>query len=414
MFNSTNSNFTASNPTNSQGDPVRSRLQTPQRLHKHLFGLLLATALVATAACSSAKSGAASSTSGSSATAGGGSGGSAAAVQAAQAFIQPYLTPPTKIPLTEPLSSAPSKGKTIVFLQCELAQCKGIGLGVQAAAQVVGWNFQTIPYQSTNPSTLIRAMDQALQYHPVAVAVTSPPYALWSQEVAKYKQAGVPLIPSFTGDVPINDTIIANPASTAYAQLNGKILANWFIADSGGKGDVLSVSVNDFPYLAGTTDGFNSTVQANCPSCKLTKLNIGIPDLGSGAINGIIVSALRKDPNINYVVPVDAVFAEALPAQLAAAGLANKVKVAGCCGDTTTEAGLATGQFQAITGVNGFYAGFITVDAALRHDQGLPIPANEGMLPVGLLVKGTTVKPADSFQYPLDFIAQFKTLWKIG
>jgi ribose transport system substrate-binding protein len=338
----------------------------------------------------------------------------AATVQKATAFIKPYLTPPTKIPLTQPLKSAPAKGKTIVFLQCELAQCKGIGLGVQAAAQTVSWTFKTIPYQSTNPSTLIRAMDQALQYHPAAVAVTSPPYALWSQEVAKYKKAGVPLIPSFTGDVPIGDTIIANPASSAYAELNGEILANWFIADSGAKGDVLSVSVNDFPYLAGTSNKFDSTVQSQCPGCKLTKLNVGIPDLGSGRINSIIVSTLRKNPSIKYVVPVDAVFAEALPAALGAAGLAGKVKVAGCCGDTTTEAGLATGQFSAITGVNGVYAGFITVDAALRQAEGSPIPANEGILPVGLMVKGTSVKPADSFQYPLDFVDQFKTLWKLG
>jgi ribose transport system substrate-binding protein len=361
------------------------------------------------AACSSSKP---------ASTSGGGNGSddsnTAAIVQKAQAFIKPYLTPPTKIPLTESLKSAPEKGKTIVFLQCELAQCKGIGLGVQAAAGVVGWTFKTIPYQSTNPSTLIRAMDQALQYHPAAVAFTSPPYALWSQEVAKYKAAGVPLIPSFTGDVPLDDTIIANPASTEYAKLNGKILANWFIADSGATGNVLSVSVNDFPYLAGTSDGFNSTVESQCPSCKLTKLNVGIPDLGSGAINSIITSALRKDPSINYVVPVDAVFAEALPAQLNAAGLGGKVKVAGCCGDTTTEAGLASGQFVAITGVNGGYAGFITLDAALRHAEGSPIPSNEGILPVGLLVKGTSVKPADSFQYPLDFVDQFKKLWKLS
>jgi len=386
------------------------RERTGNRRHRRVLLAAVTAVAALTAACSSSKSN--NNTGG-----GGGStsaGDSAAIVQKAQDFIKPYLTPPTTIPLTESLKAPAVKGKTIVFLQCELAQCKGISLGVQAGAQTAGWNFKSIPYQSTNPSTLIRAMDQALQYKPAAVAVTSPPYALWSQEVAKYKAAGVPLIPSFTGDVPLGDTIIANPASTAYAELNGKILANWFIADSGAKGHVLSVSVNDFPYLAGTSNGFNSTVQSDCPSCKLTKLNIGIPDLGSGAINSVIVSALRKDPSINYVVPVDAVFAEALPAQLAAAGLAGKVKVAGCCGDTTTEAGLATGQFAAITGVNGAYAGFITIDAALRHVDGSPIPSNEGILPVGLLLKGATVKPADSFQYPLDFVDQFKKLWKIS
>jgi ribose transport system substrate-binding protein len=389
---------------------MRERPQASRHLGRKVVAVAMAAAAFLAAACSSSTSG--TSTGGNSSTATAGGGGDA--VQKAQAFIQPYLTPPTKIPLTEPLTSAPPKGKTIVFLQCELAQCKGIGTGVQLAAQTAGWTFKTITYQSTNPSTLVHAMDSALQFHPAGVAFTSPPYALWSSEVAKYKAAGVPLIPSFTGDVPLDDTIIANPASTAYAQLNGQILANWFVADSGAKGHVLSVSVNDFPYLAGTSDKFNSTVQSDCAGCKLTKLNVGIPDIASGAINSIIVSTLRKDPSINYVLPVDAVLAEALPAALSAAGLAGKVKVAGCCGDTTTEAGLATGQYVAITGVNGVYAGYITLDAAIRHVEGLPIPANEGILPVGLLVKGTTVKPADSFQYPLDFVNQFKALWKLS
>jgi ribose transport system substrate-binding protein len=364
-------------------------------------------ASLALASCSSAKSDTPSATSTST------SASDDPAVKAAKAFIQPYVTAPTTIPLTEPLKSAPAQGKSIVFLQCELAQCKGIGSGVEGAAKVAGWSFKTITYQSTDPSTLAAALDQALAIKPDAVAFTSPPYALWSQKVAEYKAAGIPLIPSFTGEVPIDDTIIANPASKEYAELNGKILGNWFIADSGAKGHVLSVSVNDFPYLAGTTDGFDSTVAA-CSGCKLTKLNVGIPDVTNGNINNIIVSALRKDPSINYVVPVDAVFAEALPSALAAAGLAGKVKVAGCCGDTTTEAGLATGDFAAITGVNGGYAGFITMDAALRHDEGLPIPGNEGMLPVGLLLPGTTEKPADSYNEPADFVPQFMKLWLMG
>jgi ribose transport system substrate-binding protein len=372
-----------------------------------------ATLLLAACSGSSSSTGSTSGTASGSSASTSGTGTSAEVVKA-NAFIKQYLTAPTSIPLTEPLKTAPTPGKTIVFMECELAQCQLIGEAVQAAAEVAGWKFRTVPYQSTNPSTLVAGLNQALQYKPAAVALTSPPYALWASEVAKYKAAGVPLIPSFTGAVPIDSTVIANPASAAYAMLNGQILANWFIADSGGKGNVLSVSVNDFPYLADTSTGFNDTVQQDCTTCKITKLNVGIPDVTNGNINSIIVSALRRDPSINYVVPVDAVFAEALPAALSAAGLAGKVKVAGCCGDATTESGIASGQFDAITGVNGAYAGFVTIDAALRAEQGLPIPANEGILPIGLLVKGTSIPPANSYNEPADFVAQFKKLWKLS
>jgi ribose transport system substrate-binding protein len=340
--------------------------------------------------------------------------GDAAAVQNAKAFIAPYLTAPTKIPLTEPLTSAPAPGKTIVFMQCELAQCKVIGDGVEAASKLVGWTYKSIPYQSTNPSTLIAGMDQALQYHPVAVALTSPPYALWQQEVPKYKAAGVALIPSFTGAVPIDSTVVANPASPQFSAKNGDLLANWFIADSNAQGDVLSVDVPDFPYLGDISNEFNTVVARDCTTCTLTKLNIGIPDVVSGAIVTDIVSALRKNPSINYLIASDAAFVQALPSALKAAGLSGKVKVGGCCGVASVEAGLATGDFSAITGVNGNYAAYITVDAALRVSQGLPIPANEWDLPVGLLTKESLDKPSDSYDEPADYINQFKTLWKIG
>jgi ribose transport system substrate-binding protein len=343
-----------------------------------------------------------------------GSGSGSAEIDAANAFIAPYLEAPKTIPLTESLKAAPTAGKMIVFLQCELSQCKSIGDGVHAAADVVGWKFQSIPYESTNPSTLSAAMDQSLQYSPVAVAFTSPPYALWSQKVEQFAKAGIALIPSFTGAVPFDDTIIANPASADYANLNGQLLGNWFISDSKATGRALSVNIPDFPYLDSVSKGFNATVASGCAACTVTKLDVGIPDLGSGAITGIIVSAVRKDPSINYVVVSDGEFALALPAALDAAGLGDKVKVAGCCGGAASETGLADGSFSALTGVNGNYAGYITVDAALRFAEGSAIPANEGDLPVGLLVEGTTQKADNSYNEPSDYVDQLKTLWQVG
>ena len=121
------------------------RERTGNRRHRRVLLAAVTAVAALTAACSSSKSN--NNTGG-----GGGStsaGDSAAIVQKAQDFIKPYLTPPTTIPLTESLKAPAVKGKTIVFLQCELAQCKGISLGVQAGAQTAGWNFKSIPYQST-------------------------------------------------------------------------------------------------------------------------------------------------------------------------------------------------------------------------------------------------------------------------
>ena len=373
--------------------------------------LALAASTVVVAALLAACDDSAASTS--SGSVGPASAGSTAATKAADDFIRPYLSAPTEIPLKDPLKAAPTPGKTIVFLQCELAQCKSIGDGVKAGAEAVGWKYQVIPYQSSNPSTLASALHQALRYDPVATALTSMPYALWSQAVAEYKAAGVPLIPSFTGKVPLDDTIIANPASPEYAALNGTLLGNWVIADSKAEGTVLSVNTPDFPYLDDVSKAFDRTVASGCPDCKVTKVKLGIPDIASGASSNIIVSALRKDPTIKYVISANSGFIAGLPSALNAAGLGGKVKIGGCCGTNITETGLASGQFSALTGVNLDYAGYLSVDAALRVDEGSPIPATEGTLPIGLLVEGTDTAPSDSYAQPSDFVQQFKTLWKV-
>jgi ribose transport system substrate-binding protein len=177
---------------------------------------------------------------------------------------------------------------------------------------------------------------------------------------------------------------------------------------------VLAVNTPDFPWLDSVGKGFTETVQAGCAACKVTKLDIGIPDLGSGAIIDQTVSALRSDPSINYIAGIDAEFFLALPAAMQAAGISNSVKLFGCCSAKASQTGLSDGSFVAVTGVNGNYAGFITLDAAMRFAEGSPVPSNEGDLPLGLLLPDTKLTPSNSYDEPSDFVNQFKALWHLS
>jgi ribose transport system substrate-binding protein len=374
-----------------------------------------AVGLVAAIVLGACGSGGRSETSGSSSTtAAATSAGQSTQAQQAAAFLKGYTTPPSTISITQPLTSAPPAGKSIYYLQCEQPQCQQVGLGVKAAATIAGWTFKSIPFLSTNPSTLVTGLNQALQEGATTVAIVAEPYALWSAVVPKFQAAHVPIIAMFVGPATIGSTVIANVSDPAFSALNGKILADWFISESNAQGHVLLANVPDYPYLGLVGDSFASNVARGCSGCQVTTLNVGIPDVASGAINSQIVSALQKDPSIKYVMVADVAFAQALPGALAAAGRNGKVKILGCCAAAAEEAGLPSGQFAAMTGVGGFYAGFLAVDAALRHAEGLPIPANEGAPSVGLLTMGSNVVPADSYDVPNDYAQQFKALWKLG
>ena len=79
---------------------------------------------------------------------------------------------PTSLSVTVPLASAPPKGKTFVWTNCDSPQCPETETFIRQATTAAGWKLRVINYQTANPATLVAAMTQALQYHPAAVGVS--------------------------------------------------------------------------------------------------------------------------------------------------------------------------------------------------------------------------------------------------
>jgi ribose transport system substrate-binding protein len=334
---------------------------------------------------------------------------------AAQKIVDQYLKPPTTIPQTTPLPKAPPKGKTFVWLQCLLPTCKEIGQGIDAAASAIGWKVKTLSYDSGNPATLIAAMKQALQYKPVGVGLSGLAQALWTGEISQYAKAHVDIIPSFIGANPTSSTVPVDLVGQDFAQLNGKLMANWIIADSGAKADVLNVGIPTFPFLAEFTQGVQSGVTQGCTSCKVTSLNLSLPDVTGGQTVPLIVSALRRNPTAKYVVIPDAAYIDGLPSALKAAGLSG-IRVLGENGDAAAEADMKSGiEPGAWTGTATAYSGWLDIDAMARLVEKASLPsASDGGLPVQLLTQSDITTPSDTFNLPANYPAQFKKLWHVG
>lgn len=385
--------------------------------------VLIAAVSVTAAACGSSSHSAASSHSGQTATtadtgtssAGGAAMGPSAEVSAAQKVVQRWSQAPTAIDITTPLNSAPPKGKTLVWLQCALPQCTQIGQGIQAATKAVGWTDKVITYDSANPATLVSGMNTALQYSPVAVVNSGLPISVWNSVLPAYQAAKVPIVTMDAGPQTLPSGVIANLYGAQDISSQGQIIANWFIQDSGAKGKALLVDVPSFPVLHAFGQAFSSSVSQGCSGCTITTLSAPIAAVEGGQLNGLITSALRKDPSVNYLVVVDAAFIDTLPSSLSAAGLSGKVKIAGAWGDATTEGLLRTGQMNAFTGFATEYHGWQAVDAVARTLEGMPLPdASEGTLPDQLLTKSTLQTPSDSYNYPANYPQQFEQLWHVG
>ena len=342
----------------------------------------------------------------------GGDANSAADAQAAQDAIAPSLDAPTKITLTTPLPKAPSPG-LMIWLNCDVPACTVIGNGVKAGVEAGGWTYSTENYKSADPSTLTAAFERALKRNPSAVSLSGiPPTAGWSSVLPAYKAAGVPIIPTFLGDLTLDETLIALVGGPPARETTAVTMAQWFISDSKGKGHALLQRVDGFPVVKVWADKFAATVKEQCSGCEVSELSNTIADATGGKIVSSIIPKLRGDKSINYLIG-DLEFYDALPSAMNAAGLKGKVKVAGQTPDITGLNYLKQGVFSAATPAGNNYAGWLVADAAFRYQQKLPVPdEDQGPLPYQLYLPDTDFSLDAGYDKPSDYPEQFKTLWK--
>ena len=142
--------------------------------------------------------------------------------------------------------------------------------------------------------------------------------------------------------------------------------------------------------------------------------NITIPDLVAGKVPSVMVSALRSNPDANYVAFDVGPFANGIDAALAAAGLSNKVKVIGQAADEAGIAALKSGKQLAWTGYDPVYSTYVMMDAMFRDSLGMPVDQEEsGVQPTQILTKAT-VGTSSNWSEPANALDQYKKLWGLS
>ena len=369
-----------------------------------------AVAATVLAACSSSKS----------SDGGSGSGGvDAAGLTQAKAIVSQFDTAPSKIPQSVPLPTKPPAGKTLAFLvQQGVASNALIGNAEKAAVQAIGWNFVEIPYDGSNPATLQAAFSIALAKHADVVNLTAIPTSLFgASTIAAYKSAGVPIVVGAEAPVPpAGDPVIqsgdADGPSTF--QQAAKVVAAWFVADSGGKGKAVIESVPSLSVIPPWVDEFKSEVSTLCPKlCAVQVVNATLTQATSPGQNGtLLTSALRRNPSYKYLLFSDATFASGINAALSSAGLTD-VKVGGSDFQSEQAAALRSHTQAAWTGVSLQNLAYGNVDYALRAVEHAPLTSNNDQLPIEL-VTADNIGSQTTFNQPADSLQQYLKIWQVA
>jgi ribose transport system substrate-binding protein len=194
----------------------------------------------------------------------------ASCVQTAKAAVAAAKAPiPAGVPKTS-VSLAASKGKTFWFISASqsVPDVYETSQGVQAAGKAAGINIHIFDGAGT-VSDFNQGVSEAVANNAAGIILQGITPSLVSAPLAAAKRAKIPVIDAQNGNfnAPLTNGILAH-ISTNFTK-DGQTMADYVLANTGCKADVLELTTTLYVALTDTHDGFKQQLNHLCPSCKL-------------------------------------------------------------------------------------------------------------------------------------------------
>jgi ribose transport system substrate-binding protein len=326
----------------------------------------------------------------------------------------PFVAPPAFDP-------SAAKGKTVWWIGDQSSDIiqewtKETG----EALKSVGVNLKVIDPKTNDDH--IKGFELAIAGKAAAIVLgdgRSP--VQFAAQVKAAKDAGIPFFSLVSGTPAFQPKVdgLALDVSYDYVAI-GKLLADWFVADSDGKGNVLLIESPDIPSSTFELNGFRDEVKRLAPDAKVKTEKYSITseaDGGAATVAKIAQTAITGDPSLNYVIPAFDSVALQAEAGVKLAGAADRIKLAGFNSIVPQMQALKRGDspFKAdIGGVNVWLA-YALADNVLRSIVGQELVADPKVgyrLFTNENVQDLNVDAEDSLNwYGIDYPALYKPVW---
>ncbi len=172
---------------------------------------------------------------------------------------------------------------------------------VKALLMKVAKIQMTIVDANSNIATAAAGFAQAKAMGAKVVLLQALPTSLFTAQIAADRKAGIKVIDLNAG---VPGALEGTDASVSfdYPQV-GRLIGDWFVADSKGKGKALLVTSNDVPASPGQAAGTLSEVKSLCPACNVQVKDVQIAQWASG-IPSLFQSTINTDPSRKYFLPL--------------------------------------------------------------------------------------------------------------
>ncbi len=218
----------------------------------------------------------------------------------AEGVVQSYLDTVTgyRTPYVPVKGLSAVKGKTVMYIPLiQAVPAFAItASGLQAALQKLGAKL-TICNGAGNPTSVAACVSQGISQHVAGIVTDSIPFGLAANAFTSAESKKIPVL--ITDQVPQASTIKSGKLEYMPGNLNQpQLMADWIIADSKGKANVVVGEENQGPsQIYYITHGLQPEFKHYCSACSVKVVDIPLDPSGAASS---VNAGLNADPGAQY------------------------------------------------------------------------------------------------------------------
>jgi ribose transport system substrate-binding protein len=193
----------------------------------------------------------------------------------------------------------------------------------------------------------------------------------------------------------------------------GAHIAEWIVADSGGKANAVVFADEEFQSAMGAVFGVVDGLK-KCAGCEVSPLQKFTASQVGTSLGQQVVGYLQSHPAVDYIyAPYDPA-AVVMTNAIVQAGLADKVKPASMVGAAQNFDFIRIGRVQTVDGAfDNHYMGYAMVDQGIRVLNHAPLvePYDEGT-PYDIVDKTNLPAPGAEYRAGFDYVSLYRKLWQ--
>lgn len=246
------------------------------------------------------------------------------------------------------------EGKTVVYVAQSMQNpgVAGVGEGLQAAADTIGWELKVIDGQGT-PDGILNAFNQALTLNPDGIIIGGFDPKTTEAQVNTANESGIPVVgwQALATPGPSENPKLFSNVTTRVEDV-AKISADYIIAESNGNAGVVIFTDSSIPFAEGKSQMIKTQLETCDSITVLDYHNLPLKDVANRMPTETTALLDRLGEDWTYSVAINDVYFENATAAFRQAGLTAETaptNVGAGDGDASALQRIRTGDFQSAT-----------------------------------------------------------------